>query len=77
MIVKLGMSVDECIEQYEILSRQLFGKPHFIGKRTGGFGATKYSARRMRELIVELIKSRDRPANYKMEDISRHPDLQW
>jgi hypothetical protein len=77
MIVKLGMTVDECIQQYEILSRGIFGKPHFIGKRTGGFGTTKYSGRKMRELVVELIKSRDRPAEYQMEDTSRHADLLW
>jgi hypothetical protein len=77
MIVKLGMTVDECIEQYESLSREIFGNPHLIGKRTGGFGTTKYSGRRMRELVVDLIKSRDRPADYKMEDTSSHPGLVW
>ena len=77
MIVKLEMTVDECIEQYEILSRQIFGNPHLIGKRTGGFGTTKYSGRRMRELVVELIKSKDRPDGHIMEDTSRHPDLLW
>jgi hypothetical protein len=77
MIVKLGMTVDECIEQYENLSRKIFGKPHFIGKQTGGFGTTKYSGRRLRELVVELIKSKDRPADYTMEDMSRHPNLLW
>jgi hypothetical protein len=77
MIVKLGMTVDECIAQYEVLSRKIFGKPHLIGSRTGGFGTTKYSGRRMRELIVELIKSKDRPADYKMEDTSRHAGLCW
>ncbi len=77
MIVKLGMTVDECIEQYEILSRKIFGNPHVIGKRTGGFGTTKYSGRRLRELVVELIRSRNRPADYRMEDTSRHPDILW
>lgn len=77
MIVKLGMTVDECIAQYEMLSREIFGKPHLIGKRTGGFGTTKYSGRRMRELVVALIKSRNRPADYKMEDTRQHPDLSW
>jgi hypothetical protein len=77
MIVKLGMTVDECIEQYEDLSKQIFGKPHFIGKRTGGFGTTKYSGRKLRELVVELITSRGRPADYKMEDRTKHPELLW
>ena len=77
MIVKLGMTVDECIEQYENLSRKIFGRPHFIGKQTGGFGTTKYSARRLRELVVELIESKDRPADYAMEDMSSHPNLLW
>ena len=77
MIVKLGMTVDECIEQYELLSRKIFGKPHFIGKRTGGFGTTKYSSKKMRELVVELIKSKNRPADHKMEDMSRHRSLRW
>ena len=77
MIVKLDMTVDECIEQYEKLSREIFGKPHFIGKQTGGFGTTKYSGRRLRELVVDLIESKDRPADYKMEDLSKHPNLLW
>ena len=77
MIVKLGMTVDECIEQYEVLSKRIFGKPHLIGKRTGGFGTTKYSGRKLRELVVELIKSRNAPADYKMEDTSSHPNIRW
>ena len=78
MMVKLGMSVDECIEQYEILSREVFGKPHLIGKRTGGFGTTKYSGRRLRELVVALIKKREnRQAEYKMEDTVSHPNHIW
>lgn len=77
MIVKLGMTVDECIEQYEMLSRQIFGKPHLIGKRTGGFGTTKYSGNRMRGLVVELIKSKDESHDYRMEDTSGHHGLVW
>lgn len=53
-----------------------FGNPG-IGKLTGGFGTTKYSGRKLRELVVELIKSKDNPADYKMENVSRHPDLLW
>lgn len=77
MIVKLGMTVDECIEQYELLSKEIFGRPHMIGKRTGGFGTTKYSGRKLRDLIVELIKSKNSPADYQMEDTSTHPSLLW
>jgi hypothetical protein len=71
------MTVDECIKQYEELSKKIFGRPHFIGKRTGGFGTTKYSGRRLRELVVQLIQSKGRPADYKMEDTSRHPGSLW
>jgi hypothetical protein len=77
MIVKLGMTVDECIEQYENLSRKIFGAPHPIGKRTGGFGTSKYSGRRLRKLVVELIESKSNPADYKMEDVCKHSDIMW
>ena len=76
MIVKLNMTVDECIEQYKDLSKKIFGKPHVIGKRTGGFGATKYSSRRLHKHIVRLIKSRGHNGtNYSMEETDGHPDL--
>lgn len=77
MMVKLGLSVDECIEQYEILSREVFGRPHFIGSRTGGFGTTKYSGRRLHDLVVGLIKKQSKEAQYKMEDVDSHPKHIW
>ncbi len=52
MIVKFRMTVDECIDKYNKLSEEIFGRPHVIGKHTGGFGKPRYSGKRLRKFCL-------------------------
>jgi hypothetical protein len=56
MMVKLNLNVDECIDQYRRLSRQIFGQPNAIGKWTAGFAKPRYSGELVRRFVVELIR---------------------
>ena len=72
MMVKLNLDVDQCIEQYRVLSREIFGKPSSLGKWTVGFVRPRYSGRLVRKFVIDLIK-RSQPGhgeNLMMEDAS-------
>ena len=79
MMVKLNMTVQECIKQYKELSQQIFGKPHWLGKRTMGFGTTKYSGTRLRKFIVNVMKQSTNALgpNHTMEDDTHHKKIHW
>lgn len=70
MMVKLNLSVDECIYQYQALSRQIFGKPKTIGKWTAGIVKPRYSGKLVRRFVVELTQASDpgRDEELTMED---------
>lgn len=65
MLGKMGMTVDECITQYEALSKVIFGKKHFRGRITHGLAPARYSGKRLQNCIQNLL--RDRQLN---EDLS-------
>jgi hypothetical protein len=79
MMVKLNMTVQECIKQYKGLSKQIFGKPHWLGKRTMGFGTTKYSGARLRKFVVNVMKQSKNALgpNHTMEDDTHHKEIHW
>lgn len=56
MIVKLNLDVDKCIDQYQILSRQIFSKPNSLGKWTVGFVRPRYSGQLVRSFVIDLIQ---------------------
>ena len=58
MLGKMGMTVDECITQYEGLSKVVFGKSHLRGKFTKGLATTRYSGTNLRNCIRKLLQSR-------------------
>ncbi|MCJ1475374.1 hypothetical protein MMC13_004036 [Lambiella insularis] len=58
MLGKLGMTVEECIGKYQELSKAIFGKGHLRGKLTRGLAPTKYSGKRLRRCIEQLLLSR-------------------
>jgi hypothetical protein len=66
MLVKLDMSVDECIQQYKILSRQIFSEQRPILKRIFGSDWSKYSGDRLQKAVEGLLKSRDQPIDLMM-----------
>lgn len=68
MLGKIGMTVDECITQYEELSKEIFGRKHIRGRITHGLAPARYSGKCLRNCIRKLL--RDRKLN---EDLSmRH-----
>jgi patatin-like phospholipase/acyl hydrolase len=58
MLGKLGMSVEQCIDSYQELSRQVFGRKHFRGRLTGGLAPSKYSGRRLQKCVQRLLRDR-------------------
>ena len=58
MLGKMGMTVDECITQYEELSKKIFGKRHFRGKITHGLAPARYSGKGLRDCVRKLLLDR-------------------
>ncbi|KAH0553181.1 hypothetical protein GP486_006639 [Trichoglossum hirsutum] len=67
MIGKLGMSVDECIDEYEALSAIIFREGrHLRGKLTAGIVKERYSGEVLSREIASLFTRRGRNANELM-----------
>lgn len=66
MLGKMGMSVEECIGQYEMLSKTIFGKKHFRGRITRGLAPARYSGKRLRKCIRTLLRERQLDENLLM-----------
>ena len=56
MLGKLGMSVEDCIQEYYNLSERIFKKKHTRGKISHGLAQSKFSQKRLRESIGNLMK---------------------
>ncbi|MCJ1265113.1 hypothetical protein MMC22_004988 [Lobaria immixta] len=67
MLGKMGMTVDECVEQYEELSKVIFGKKHFRGRITHGLAPARYSGKRMQNCIKKLLRERQLDENLSMK----------
>ena len=66
MLGKMGMTVDECITQYEELSKVIFGKKHLRGRITRGLAPAKYSGKRLRNCIQRLLRDCQLDENLSM-----------
>ena len=66
MLGKMGMTVDDCITQYEALSKVIFGRKHLRGRMTHGLAPTKYSGKRLQKCIQELLRERQLDENLSM-----------
>ena len=66
MLVVLDMSVDECIEQYRVLSRQIFSEQRNIAKRVFGSDWSKYSGETLQKAVEDLLQLRKKPVNLMM-----------
>lgn len=77
MIVKLNLDVDQCIDQYKKLSRKIFGKPNAIGRWTVGFVRPRYSGRKVRKFVVDLIRETHGGSgeDLMMENIDGHESV--
>ena len=56
MLGKMGMTVEQCISQYEQLSKHVFGKKHFRGRITRGLAPAKYSGKRLQKCVQTLLR---------------------
>ena len=63
MLGKMGMTVDECITQYQELSKEISGKKHFRGRITLGLAPARYSGKRLRNCIRGLLRDRQLDEN--------------
>jgi hypothetical protein len=76
MIVKFDMDVDECIEAYKKLAKEVFGRKSLRGRLSGGFAKPKYSYERFDRVITSLYdRHEDLNLQYTMEDLRRNPNL--
>lgn len=66
MLGKMGMTVDECITQYEELSKVIFGKKHFRGRITRGLAPARYSGKCLQNCIRKLLRDRQLDENLPM-----------
>ena len=58
MLGKMGMTVNECITQYEELSKEIFGRKHIRGRITRGLAPARYSGKALRNCIRKLLRDR-------------------
>ncbi|KAI8964916.1 hypothetical protein F5Y11DRAFT_363187 [Daldinia sp. FL1419] len=62
MLGRLEMSIEEAIEQYEVVGRKVFGKRPFFGKFASAiFGAPFYDIRILQECVKDLLDTRNIP----------------
>ena len=67
MLGKMGMTVAECITQYEQLSKHVFGKKHFRGRITRGLAPAKYSGKRLQKCVQSLLRDQKFKENMSMK----------
>jgi hypothetical protein len=58
MLVKLDLTIDECIAEYQILTRHIVQHQNLSGRLTAGFGKTRCSGDRLASKMRALIKSK-------------------
>ncbi|KAL8719856.1 MAG: hypothetical protein Q9181_008002, partial [Wetmoreana brouardii] len=58
MIGKMGMTIAECIEKYEKLSKVIFGKKHMRARVTRGLAPARYSGKTLQKCIQGLLRER-------------------
>ena len=68
MLGKMEMTVDECITQYEELSRVIFGRKHIRGRITHGLAPARYSGKPLQNCIQGLLRDRQLDENLSMSD---------
>ena len=61
MLGRLSMTVDECLEAYEILSERVFGHPRWFHCRSILFfnPRDKYDPKKLEKVICDVIRQRD------------------
>lgn len=58
MLEKIGLTVEECVTEYEELSKVVFGKKHLRGRICFGLANARYSGRSLRDCVCSLLRER-------------------
>ena len=58
MLGKMGLTVDECITQYQELFKKIFRKKHIRGRMTLGLAPTKYCGKHLQRGVEKLLRDR-------------------
>ena len=58
MLARLGMSLEECIHEYDKLSKVIFKKKRIRGRLSGGLWRAKYYGGRLRDSVKQLLEKR-------------------
>lgn len=66
MLVKLDMTLDECIRQYKVLSWEIFSKYRSLLRRIFGSDFSKFSGSRLQRAVEKLLSSRGHPHDLKL-----------
>ncbi|KAI1619666.1 acyl transferase/acyl hydrolase/lysophospholipase, partial [Exophiala viscosa] len=66
MMVKLNMSIDECIQQYKVLSSEIFAKERPALKRLFGSDWSKFSGEALSKAIEKLLASEGHAPDLKL-----------
>jgi len=61
MLVKLDMTIHECLEQYQVLSKQIFRKGRPLWRRIFRSDLAKYSASQLQSAIEGLLSWKGLP----------------
>ena len=77
MLGKLGLSVEDCIEEYHSLSEQIFGKSHPKGKLSKGLARSRYSGKRLRDCVRGLLKRKSFAEDHSMIRESGTDAIAW
>ncbi|KAL9608110.1 MAG: hypothetical protein Q9167_007034 [Letrouitia subvulpina] len=68
MLGKMGMTVKECIREYERLSKVVFGRKHLRGRVTHGLARARYSGKGLHTCVRQLLNDRQLNENLSMSD---------
>lgn len=82
MLVKIGMTIAECKEQYRTLSRAIFGKMYIrkvCHRLTLSLGLPKYSGSNLRARVQSLLRARNLDEEEPMvsEEASGENKILW
>ena len=58
MLGIMGLTVDDCIAEYENVARVIFGKKHLRGRMSFGLANARYSGKRLRKCVQKLLRER-------------------
>lgn len=61
MLGRLGMTVGQCLREYEHLGEKVFGSPHYFHVRSFPFvlWRPKYSSKPLEEVIKRVVEKHD------------------